>query len=135
MITSKIFEDAVNDILLKNAFNDCNISETVRAKILDKAKQAICNDREGQYGTPEDSFNEIAKLWSPYIDKPLTAKDVAIMMCLFKIARIKTGRFKTDNWIDLVGYAACGAEVEAENDETVSYKSLADYGRYGNDGH
>ena len=116
MITSKIFEDAVNDILLKNAFNDCNISETVRAKILDKAKQAICNDREGQYGTPEDSFNEIAKLWSPYIDKPLTAKDVAVMMCLFKIARIKTGRFKEDNWVDLVGYAACGAEVEAEND-------------------
>jgi len=92
------------------------IPETFRAKILDKAKQTICSDREGQYGTPEDSFTEIAKNWTVYLDKPITAKDVAVMMCLFKIARIKTGRFKTDNWVDLVGYAACGAEVEAEND-------------------
>jgi hypothetical protein len=108
--------------------------ETVRAKILEKAEQAVCNDRESQYGTPENSFTEIASFWSAYLDKPLSAKDVAVMMCLFKIARIKTGRFKEDNWIDLVGYAACGAEVEKENDETVSYKSLADYGRHNNDG-
>ena len=34
------------------------------------------------------------------------------MMCLFKIARIDTGHGKEDNWIDLAGYAANGAEIE-----------------------
>ena len=43
-----------------------------------------------------------------YID----AKDVAMMMVLLKIARIAAGGGKADSWIDLAGYAACGAECE-----------------------
>ena len=41
----------------------------------------------------------------------LEAEDVAIMMILLKIARIQTGTFKPDNYIDIAGYAACAAEV------------------------
>lgn len=43
-----------------------------------------------------------------YID----ANDVAMMMALLKIARIAAGGGKADSWIDLAGYAACGAECE-----------------------
>ena len=43
--------------------------------------------------------------------KSMEAEDVAIMMILLKIARIQTGTFKPDNYIDIAGYAACAAEV------------------------
>ena len=32
-------------------------------------------------------------------------------MALLKVARIKSGRYKADNYIDLAGYAACAAEI------------------------
>ena len=35
----------------------------------------------------------------------------AMMMALLKVARIKTGKHKDDNFIDLAGYAACACEV------------------------
>ena len=35
-----------------------------RAEILDKAKQCVCGQREKEYGSPEDNFLTIAKLWS-----------------------------------------------------------------------
>ena len=83
-----------------------------RAEILEAAKNIVCNDREGQYGSPEDNFALISYLWCAYLGYNITEKDVAIMMCLLKIARIKTGKPKEDNWIDAIGYLACGAELE-----------------------
>ena len=34
------------------------------------------------------------------------------MLILLKVARIKSGKKKNDNWIDIAGYAACGGEIE-----------------------
>ena len=93
--------------------------QTTREGILDAAKKCVCTDREGQYGSPEDNFGLIAKLWSEYLravtgeDVGVNAYDVAVMMCLLKIARIATGEPKADSWIDLAGYAACGGEIQA----------------------
>ena len=87
-------------------------NSTTRKSVLEQALQTVTQDREQQYGTPENSFKAIAGAWSWYLDKEITAKDVAVLMCLFKSARVKTGRFKEDNWVDLIGYAACGAELE-----------------------
>lgn len=84
-----------------------------RKELLNAAEQIVCADRETQYGSPEDNFATIAGFWSAYLDKTLSAKDVAVMMCLFKIGRIKTGQHKADNYIDLIGYAACAGEVSA----------------------
>lgn len=88
-----------------------------RAEILDTAKQCVCTDRQSQYGTPEDSFNTIGRLWEDYLSAKgqrvdLKPHDVAAMMALLKIARIATGHGKADNWVDLAGYAACGGELE-----------------------
>ena len=87
-----------------------------RKEILTEAERCVCADREQQYGTPESNFSLIARLWREYLDtdNPITAHDVAMMMALLKIARIATGKPKTDNYIDLAGYAACAGEIAME---------------------
>ena len=82
-----------------------------RDEILKTAESLICKDREADYGTPEDSFRAIAELWSVHLGETVTAHDVAIMMALLKIARIQSGRFKADSYIDACGYLACAGEI------------------------
>ncbi|MDD4564823.1 MAG: DUF6378 domain-containing protein [Eubacteriales bacterium] len=87
-----------------------------RAEILQTASGYVTKDRESQYGSPEDNFKIIAELWDIYLkgcaeDGPITAEDVAIMMALLKIGRIASGQKKSDNYIDLAGYAACAGEI------------------------
>lgn len=72
------------------------------------------NNRKDSYGAAEQSFTGIARLWSVYLNKQISAEDVALLMCLFKIAREKNGAGKPDNLIDLCGYAALAAEVREE---------------------
>ena len=95
-----------------------------RATILDTAKKCVVGDRQDDYGSPENSFAAISQGWRVYIkakfniDVPLQAVDTAAMMAVFKIARVATGHGKSDNWIDLAGYAACGGEIEASISKT-----------------
>lgn len=88
-----------------------------RAEILDEAKKCVCEDRESQYGSPEDSFKLIAELWSSYLDYAISPVDVAIMMALLKLARIASGRFKADSYIDACGYIACAGEIAGKGEE------------------
>lgn len=90
------------------------IEPKTRAEILQEAERIVNGEREGQYGSPEDNFGRIAGLWSAYSGASLTAQDVAVMMCLMKMARIKAGG-TMDCWVDLAGYAACGGEIHARN--------------------
>lgn len=85
-----------------------------RKEILESALKCVMGDREQDYGTPENNFNLIAELWSVYTGKTFNAVDVAVMLALLKIARIRNGHGKADNWVDLAGYAACGGEIEGE---------------------
>ena len=85
-----------------------------REKILDKAKECVCGQREQDYGSPEDNFGKIAALWSAYCGWGFTAQDVTMMMALLKIARIKSGTATEDSFVDLAGYAACGGEIAAK---------------------
>lgn len=90
---------------------------TTRSEILETAKNIVNGQRETEYGTPEDNFSVIAEFWDVFLKgigfegRALTAKDVAILMCLFKIARITTGSGSIDSFVDLAGYAACGGEI------------------------
>lgn len=81
-----------------------------RAEILEAARVCVCGEREQDYGTPEDSFALIGKLWAVYMGVDFTPKDVAMMMALLKVARIKNGD-KADSFVDLAGYAACAGEI------------------------
>lgn len=91
-----------------------------RKELLEAAEKCVCGDRDQDYGSPEKSFRAIADLWTAYLmnrSEPanktiILPKDVAVMMVLFKMARVATGHNKEDNWIDAAGYAACGGEIE-----------------------
>ena len=86
-----------------------------RKDVLAEAERAVNGNREEDYGSPESNFETIAKLWSIYLDKDIDPQDVAAMMILLKISRVKSGSGKDDNWIDIAGYAACGGELAPEN--------------------
>lgn len=87
-----------------------------RDELLDKAKQCVNGDRDHDYGGPERSFDCIAKMWAAYlayskqVEISIAPADVAAMMAMLKLARIAKSPEKDDSWIDLAGYAACGAE-------------------------
>lgn len=82
----------------------------MRGKILDEAKVLINGERQDQYGAPEDSFATIAGLWSVYLEKTVTAKDVALLMTLLKIARERK-QHKQDNIADGLGYLALADDI------------------------
>ena len=83
-----------------------------RKQVLRRAEECVCGQRESDYGRPEDNFETIARLWSAYLKGKsfILPQDVAIMMCLLKIARIKAGGTE-DSYVDLAGYAACAGEL------------------------
>lgn len=88
-----------------------------RANTLEKAKEIVCGHRENEYGSPEDNFKTIADFWSVYKGVEFTANDVAMMMALLKIARIRAGTATDDSYVDLAGYAACGSEINSKTDK------------------
>ena len=96
-----------------------------RLDTLKAAAECVCGSREEDYGSPEDNFAVIAALWTAYTGTDVTPKDVAMMMALLKIARAKAGS-KPDTYVDLAGYAACGAEISArEPKRTAKRKDTA----------
>lgn len=91
-----------------------------RKDILTAAEKCVCTDRQTQYGSPEYSFRLIADFWNKYLGvSNIKPRDVAAMLALLKIARIRNG-VKDDNWIDLAGYAACGGEIDDKEPKTAS---------------
>ena len=85
-----------------------------RADILDTAKEYVTKDRAAQHGDMEDNFTRIAEYWSVHLDTPVYPDDVAVMMTLLKVARIKSNHEHPDNWVDGAGYMACGGELAAK---------------------
>lgn len=79
--------------------------------MLDRAKQIISHDRNGSYGEPEDNLGRIAALWSVYLERPVTPRDVAWLMVLLKVAREVHGH-DPDNPVDVAGYAALAGELD-----------------------
>ena len=86
-----------------------------REETLERAKVCVCGERETDYGPPENNFQRIADLWSAYTGYIFTSVDVAMMMALLKIARVAAGG-TDDSFVDLAGYAACGAEIYTEGE-------------------
>ena len=99
-----------------------------RAEVLAEAEKCVCGMREQDYGTPENNFTTIGLLWAVYLRAAhpdlayklpingITAKDVAVMMSLLKVARIATGS-SPDSFVDLAGYAACAGEIATQTGE------------------
>ena len=90
-----------------------------REEFLETVKTFVCKDRNVTHGDAEDNFHVISQLWNVYLhnskcepdSQGLNSVDVAIMMCLFKVARLMVNPKNMENWHDLAGYAACGGGI------------------------
>ncbi len=76
-----------------------------------EALKILKGPREKEYGNKKENHDNIAKLWSAYLNINLTAHDVALMMLLLKVARTKSPNPTRDTYIDMVGYSAIAGEV------------------------
>jgi HAMP domain-containing protein len=94
----------------KEVLEEVNLTVT-RADVLDTAKDYVTKDRAAEHGDMENNFNTIARYWSVHLDAQITPTDVAVMMNLLKVARIKSNPKSQDNWVDGAGYMACGGEI------------------------
>ena len=110
------------EIKLKSAF----AGMIPKAKLLELATAAVA-DRGLNYGAPESNFQRIAERWNAHLLNTwgplgfpkLTPTDVAIMEIDMKLARLENQPVHLDSWVDVAGYAACGANINCEDrDET-----------------
>lgn len=84
---------------------------TFRSEVLAAAERCVNGDRDQTHGQPAVVFQRIADLWSAHLGITVTPAQVAELMVLFKVARISSNPRHVDSWVDVAGYAACGAEV------------------------
>ena len=89
-----------------------------RNRVLSEAEKCVCGQREQDYGTPEDNFDRIAKMWSAYMGVEFNPVDVSMFMVMLKVARIKSGGGTMDSFVDGCGYFSCGGEIFARNMES-----------------
>ena len=88
----------------------------VKASIADEAKRIVSGARRAAYGAPESNFERIARLWTAHLQNTgrnvvIVAGDVSLLMILMKVARLAETPDHRDSWVDTVGYALTGAEV------------------------
>lgn len=84
---------------------------SLRAAVLDAARQAVMVDRAATHGQAESSFAKLAAVWSALLGVTITPAQVAIMLIGLKTVRAWDNAGHGDNWVDIAGYAACGGEV------------------------
>ena len=86
-------------------------------EFLSEAIRLVGTDREKDYGDKVENHKNIARLWSAYLETPIEAHDVAIMMALLKIARTKLGAVSKDTYIDMSAYGAIAGEIKFREDK------------------
>ena len=84
----------------------------ITKECLSQAITLSANDRQKDYVDKVDNHNNIARLWSAYLDTDIKAHDVAIMMALLKMARTKLGAVSKDTYIDMAAYSAIAGEIK-----------------------
>lgn len=72
--------------------------------VLQEAERIINGDRRADYGPAEESFNEIAGLWSVVLGQEVTGEQVALCMIMLKVSRFLSSGDR-DSVVDLCGYA------------------------------
>lgn len=84
----------------------------------------VLDKRFKEYGDALNSFKKISKRWSLTLDQDITPAQVVLLMMDLKMSRLKENNESFDSLIDIVGYAACFAEMKdfSEDDDSF-YKS------------
>ena len=92
--------------------------ENLKTKtILETAIKLVSGQRHTDYGDKVENHKNIASLWSAFLDKTITPHDVAIMMCLLKIARTKLGAVSEDTYVDGSAYMAIAGECKSHEQD------------------
>lgn len=100
-----------------------------RAEVLDTAKSLVYGERAKDYDNPRRNFKRIAVFWQEILQTSVTPEQVAICLAALKLTRLIKSPKKSDNWTDLAGYAACGAEVAEETEKDLV--SVSQWGLHG----
>lgn len=78
---------------------------------------AVIQQRRAKYGAPLDHWTRTVGMlnaaFGSVLRRPLTVEEWGIIMVLDKVARYMGPESTPDGPVDLAGYAACLAEVEA----------------------
>ncbi len=77
------------------------------SNLLEDAQALVEGQRAQDYGDIQANFTRIAGLWSAYLGVCITAHDVAYMMVLLKVSRLRQNTRHKDGLIDIVGYSLC----------------------------
>ena len=86
-------------------------------ELLDKTKSLLSEDREKFHRNKVLNHENIARLWTGYIQNKLKLaviilpEDLANLMALLKIARTQQGGFNLDDYIDASAYSAIAGEI------------------------
>ena len=81
--------------------------------VCQRAATLVGGERAEAYGDMHANMQRVAEMWSSYlgVEGVIRGTDVAVMMAILKICRIRTGSHQQDNFIDLVGYGAIAGEL------------------------
>lgn len=78
---------------------------------------AVIQQRRAKYGAPLDHWTRTVGMlnaaFGSVLKRPLTVEEWGIIMLLDKVARYMGPEATADGPVDMAGYAACLAEVEA----------------------
>lgn len=76
---------------------------------------AVVKERMQSYGSPKNSFEKTAKMWSAFFGRTITPHDVCMCLALLKISR-ESFHTKRDNRVDVCGYMECAEQSLGEDD-------------------
>ncbi|QGH75482.1 hypothetical protein SEA_BACONJACK_55 [Mycobacterium phage BaconJack] len=94
--------------------------------ILEEAQRLIHGPRNKNYGHPRENFADISALFSAYLERPISDLDVANLMILVKVARVKGTGYHRDSYTDIAGYAGCAERIYEEPVEEDGQPALFD---------
>ena len=78
--------------------------------------RAIIQDRGMDYGHPTDNMQRTARLWSAYLELPISDFQVAMCLAMVKIGRSMESA-KVDNYIDGAAYFAISGFLRTTENE------------------
>ena len=85
--------------------------------ILKKTEKLVSKDREEKHGNKVINHENIARLWTAYLQNKfklnfvILPEDVAKLMSLLKLARTQAGNHNLDDYVDACGYSAIAGEI------------------------
>lgn len=93
-------------------------------EILEQTKKLVSNDRNDKHGDIIKNHENIARLWTGYIQNKtrlaivILPEDVANLMALLKIARTQAGSHNIDDYVDACGYCSIAGEIAEKRNKS-----------------